>query len=78
MAKDKDKSAEFMMRFELGLEEPLPNRATNSAITIGVSYIVGGIILYPHTCLSITRKLRFIILALSHLLYLLYIGLFQK
>ena len=44
MAKDKDKWVDFMMRYELGLEEPHPNRATKSAITIGVSYIVGGII----------------------------------
>ncbi|WP_413667933.1 VIT1/CCC1 transporter family protein [Mucilaginibacter sp. Mucisp86] len=35
---------EFMMRYELGLEEPDANRATQSAITIGISYIVGGII----------------------------------
>ena len=33
-----------MMRYELGLEEPKANRATQSAITIGLSYIVGGII----------------------------------
>ena len=44
MAKDKHKWVDFMMRYELGLEEPKANRATQSAITIGVSYIVGGII----------------------------------
>jgi len=44
MSKDKDKWVDFMMRYELGLEEPKANRATQSAITIGVSYIVGGII----------------------------------
>jgi len=44
MAKDKKKWVDFMMRYELGLEEPNANRATKSAITIGVSYIVGGII----------------------------------
>jgi predicted membrane protein (TIGR00267 family) len=33
-----------MMRFELGLEEPEPKRALQSAITIAISYIVGGII----------------------------------
>lgn len=44
MAKDKDKWVDFMMRYELGLEKPEPNRATQSAITIGLSYIVGGII----------------------------------
>jgi vacuolar iron transporter family protein len=35
---------DFMMRFELGLEEPQHNRATRSAITIATSYIVGGLI----------------------------------
>jgi len=44
MAKDKDKWVNFMMRFELGLEKPHPNRARNSAIVIGISYIVGGLI----------------------------------
>ena len=34
----------FMMRFELGLEEPDPKRAKYSAITISTSYIVGGLI----------------------------------
>ena len=33
---------DFMMRFELGLEEPAPGRALGSAITIASSYIVGG------------------------------------
>lgn len=44
MAKDKDKWVNFMMRYELGLEKPEANRASRSAITIGISYIVGGII----------------------------------
>lgn len=44
MSKDKDQWVDFMMRYELGLEKPLANRARQSAITIGVSYIVGGII----------------------------------
>lgn len=44
LAKDKKKWVDFMMRYELGLEEPNANRATKSALTIGLSYIVGGII----------------------------------
>src|ERR1700760_595341 len=44
MAKDKDKWVDFMMRYELGLEKPQENRASRSAITIGLSYVVGGII----------------------------------
>jgi VIT1/CCC1 family predicted Fe2+/Mn2+ transporter len=35
---------DFMMRFELSLEEPNPKRARASALTIAVSYIVGGMI----------------------------------
>ena len=35
---------DFMMRFELGLEEPPPGRARNSALTIAISYIAGGAI----------------------------------
>ncbi len=44
LAKDKDKWVDFMMKFELGLEKPDPNRARNSAANIGVSYIVGGLL----------------------------------
>jgi VIT1/CCC1 family predicted Fe2+/Mn2+ transporter len=33
-----------MMRFELGLEAPDPKRALFSALTIGASYLVGGLI----------------------------------
>ncbi len=35
---------DFMMRFELGLEKPAPNRAHRSALTIAASYIAGGIV----------------------------------
>jgi VIT1/CCC1 family predicted Fe2+/Mn2+ transporter len=44
LAKDKDKWVDFMMKYELGLEKPDANRARNSAATIGVSYIAGGLI----------------------------------
>lgn len=44
LAKDDKKWVEFMMRFELGLEKPDAKRARNSALNIGVAYIVGGII----------------------------------
>jgi vacuolar iron transporter family protein len=35
---------DFMMRFELGLEEPEKTRAARSAVTIAFSYVVGGLI----------------------------------
>lgn len=44
---------DFMMRFELGLEEPDPRRAVTSAATIAGSYIVGGLIpLMPYILLA--------------------------
>lgn len=44
---------DFMMRFELGLEEPAPNRAHRSALTIAFSYIAGGLIpLLPYMLVS--------------------------
>ena len=44
LSKDKEKWVDFMMKYELGLEKPDANRARNSAATIGISYIVGGLI----------------------------------
>jgi vacuolar iron transporter family protein len=47
---------DFMMRFELGLEEPDPKRALQSASTIACSYIAGGIIpLAPYMALHSAR-----------------------
>jgi vacuolar iron transporter family protein len=44
LAMNKDKWVDFMMKYELGLEKPNVNRARNSAATIGISYIIGGLI----------------------------------
>lgn len=44
ISRDPDRWVNFMMKFELGLEEPEPKRARNSSLTIGLSYIAGGII----------------------------------
>jgi VIT1/CCC1 family predicted Fe2+/Mn2+ transporter len=41
---DRKRWLDFMMRFELGLEEPDPKRAPISAGTIAASYLVGGLI----------------------------------
>jgi VIT1/CCC1 family predicted Fe2+/Mn2+ transporter len=44
---------DFMMRFELGLEQPDPKRAVTSAATIALSYVAGGFIpLSPYIILS--------------------------
>ena len=44
IAKDKKQWVDFMMKYELGLEKPDPKRATKSALNIGVSYIIGGLV----------------------------------
>jgi VIT1/CCC1 family predicted Fe2+/Mn2+ transporter len=41
---DRQRWLDFMMRFELGLEQPDPKRAPISAGTIAASYLVGGLI----------------------------------
>ncbi|GFP83579.1 vacuolar iron transporter 1 [Phtheirospermum japonicum] len=44
---------DFMMKFELGLEKPDPKRALQSALTIAVAYIVGGLVpLFPYMFIS--------------------------
>jgi VIT1/CCC1 family predicted Fe2+/Mn2+ transporter len=44
IAADREAWVRFMMHEELGLEEPHPQRALRSSLTIGGSYILGGII----------------------------------
>ena len=44
LSQKREQWIDFMMRFELGLEPPDPKRARVSALTIGLSYIVGGFI----------------------------------
>jgi vacuolar iron transporter family protein len=52
-----DKWVDFMMRFELGLEKPNQSRAWISALTIAVSYIVGGIIpLIPYFFVNVPSQ----------------------
>jgi VIT1/CCC1 family predicted Fe2+/Mn2+ transporter len=41
---DRTKWVDFMMKFELGLDPPNPNRAGASALTIALSYIAGGLV----------------------------------
>jgi VIT1/CCC1 family predicted Fe2+/Mn2+ transporter len=48
-----DAWVEFMMRYELGLEQPEPARARKSAATIAGSYIVGGFVpLSPYIAMA--------------------------
>jgi VIT1/CCC1 family predicted Fe2+/Mn2+ transporter len=58
---DQKNWVDFMMRFELGFEEPDPKRARNSAVTIAISYILGGLVpLSPYMLAgSLYRALAF-------------------
>jgi VIT1/CCC1 family predicted Fe2+/Mn2+ transporter len=55
-----DRWVDFMLRNELSLERPDPARARNSALTIGASYIAGGILpLVPYaTGIRVADALR--------------------
>lgn len=44
MRSDPKRWVDFMMRFELGLEEPDPRRAGKSALTIALAYVAGGLV----------------------------------
>ena len=61
LSQHSDAWVDFMMRFELGLEEPDPKRAVTSAGTIAGAYVAGGLIpLSPYVILaSATRGLEF-------------------
>ncbi len=65
IATDKKQWVDFMMKFELGLETPDPQRAKKSALNIGLSYAVGGIIpLSPYFLIEDSREaLKFSIVA---------------
>jgi len=64
---------DFMMRFELGLEEPDPARAVTSAATIAGAYVVGGLIpLSPYIVLKDAHRG----LLLSALVTVMALGLF--
>lgn len=44
ISSDRKRWVDFMMKFELGIEMPNPRRARNSALTIALAYMVGGLI----------------------------------
>jgi VIT1/CCC1 family predicted Fe2+/Mn2+ transporter len=57
LRRDRKRWVDFMMRFELGLEKPDPKRARASALTIALSYVVGGLIpLSPYFVLHPIRN----------------------
>jgi vacuolar iron transporter family protein len=53
LSKHPDAWVDFMMRYELGLEQPEPTRARNSAATIAGAYVVGGFVpLSPYIAMA--------------------------
>ncbi len=53
---DRSRWVDFMMKYELGLEQPDPSRARTSAMTIGSSYVAGGLVpLAPYFFLASIR-----------------------
>ncbi|EGF83634.1 hypothetical protein BATDEDRAFT_5214, partial [Batrachochytrium dendrobatidis JAM81] len=53
LKQNKDVWVDFMMKFELNLEKPDKNRTWISALTIGTSYFIGGIVpLLPYVFIS--------------------------
>ena len=56
ISSDPKRWVDFMMRFELGLEEPNADRARKSASLIAASYVAGGLIpLFPY---MVWRQMR--------------------
>lgn len=78
MEKDKDKWVEFMMRFELGLEKPDPDRARKSALNIGVAYIVGGIIPLSAYYFTVTPHQGLLVSSLITVLCLFVFGYYKS
>jgi vacuolar iron transporter family protein len=74
---DHDRWIDFMMRFELGLEKPVPGRDLRSAVAIGGSYVVGGLVpLIPYMLIPETRP-AFAVSAVVTLLALILFGYFK-
>jgi vacuolar iron transporter family protein len=77
-AKDKDKWVDFMMKYELGLEKPNANRARNSASTIGISYIIGGLIPLTAYFFTQTPSQGLVISAILTVICLFFFGYFKS
>ncbi len=78
LSKDKKKWVDFMMKFELGLEEPHPKRARNSALTIGIAYFVGGLLPLSAYFFTETPKEGLVVSAIITTLCLFVFGYFKS
>jgi vacuolar iron transporter family protein len=74
---DHERWIDFMMRFELGLEKPVPGRDLLSALAVGGSYVVGGLVpLIPYMLVAQTRPALEISAAVTFLALILF-GVFK-
>lgn len=78
MSMSKANWVDFMMKFELGLEKPDSNRATNSALTIGFSYCVGGMLPLSAYFFTSTPKHGLILSAVLTTICLFLFGYFKS
>ncbi|KAI9344733.1 Ccc1 family [Pilaira anomala] len=70
---DPEKFVDFMMKFELNLEMPDPNRSWISALTIGLSYFIGGLIpLLPYCFFEDATYALYISVAVTFLTLLIF------
>ncbi len=67
LEKDKERWADFMMRFELNLNPPQPNRAAISAFTIGGAYVIGGLVPLSGYMVTMDIKTALLISSISTL-----------
>lgn len=75
---DRDQWVKFMMKYELGLEQPDPRRARNSAATIGLAYALGGLIPLSAYFVTATPTEGLLWSAIITLLCLLVFGYFKS
>jgi predicted membrane protein (TIGR00267 family) len=78
ISKNKDHWANFMMQVELKLEKPVAKRARRSAITIALSYLVGGLIpLFPYIITN-SNKEGFYLSCIVTIIALIIFGYFKS
>jgi vacuolar iron transporter family protein len=76
---DRKRWVDFMMRFELGLEQPNPARAPLSAARIGGSYVVGGLLpLLPYMLIPQSQQALWGSVAVTFVALVLFGGLKGK
>jgi vacuolar iron transporter family protein len=78
ISKDKKQWVDFMMKYELGLDKPDPRRATKSALNIGLSYTVGGLVPLSPYFFAATPSEGLMISAIVTLICLFIFGFFKS